>query len=133
MSDDWNERTIRRRIPGEPELVPHFTITALSRALVVRHADGTFSEKPVPCPHKGKYKRGSRLVCMECYKSGMDHLGIMARDPATEPKPEPATEPAKPPKLTRKELRALRRDNHIVASRLTPQEREHLKQLGLNL
>lgn len=33
--------------------------------------------------------RGSLCTCAVCHKSGVDHLPIMKRDPATDPKPEP--------------------------------------------
>lgn len=33
--------------------------------------------------------RGSLCTCAVCHKSGVDHLTIMKRDPATDPKPEP--------------------------------------------
>lgn len=54
-----------------------------------------------PCPPCngtgiGKIRKGSMLYCEVCSKSGMDHLPIMKRDPATDPKPEskaPATAP----------------------------------------
>jgi hypothetical protein len=133
MPGDWGERKRSGRLPGEPELVPHFPVQALSRVQVVRHADGTFGEKPVACPHKRRYRRGSRLVCMVCHASGMDHLGVMARSAATDPKPEQAPEPATPPELTRKEKRALQRDYKIREKELSPVERDYLRGLGVDL
>ena len=39
--------------------------------------------------------KGSLCTCSVCHKSGVDHLPIMKRDPATDPKPEPKA-PAPP-------------------------------------
>jgi hypothetical protein len=126
-------RERRRRLPGEPDLTPHFPIAAFSRVQIEHDGQGGWRETPVRCPHKRRYRKGTPFVCMVCHKSGMDHLGALQRHARSDPKPEQAPEakPAKP--LTRKELRALRRDYKLREATLTSQERDYLKGLGVAL
>lgn len=48
-----------------PDFVPLFPINAF--------------EPTSRCPHHGRIRRGSRLVCMCCHQSGLDHLPLPGR------------------------------------------------------
>jgi hypothetical protein len=109
----------RQRIPGEPDLVPLFPILYLTP-----RSD---------CPHGGPLRPGTRLTCMVCSRSGLDHLAALRRSPATDPKPEPKPEPPAPKKLTRKELRALQREWRPREATLSPEERSYLVAHGVAL
>lgn len=85
----------------EPQLVPLFPIPAFS--------------PESQCPHASRgIRRGSRLCCMVCHKSGLDHLGAFQRSPVDKDDEgrKKASDKAKSkaranePKLTRKEKRA---------------------------
>lgn len=109
----------RRRLPGEPDLTPLFPIVYLT--------------PKSKCPHKGPLRRGTQFVCMVCYRSGLDHLPALARRPATDPKPEGKPPPKAERKLTRKEIRALRREWQPRAAELAPEELGYLAAQGVVL
>jgi hypothetical protein len=109
----------RRRLPGEPDLVPLFPILYLTPKSA--------------CPHRGPLRHGTQFVCVICSRSGLDHLPALRRSPATEPKPEPKPEPKAAPKLTRREIRALKREWSPREAMLTPEERGYLRDHGVVL
>jgi hypothetical protein len=102
-------------VPG-PQLTPMFGSSGKALKLLkctdihpcrCFRANGVADRKCELCGGTGvaEIPKGSRLYCPVdgCDKSGMDHLPIMQRDPATDPKPEPknpapdaSSEPNKP-------------------------------------
>ena len=85
------------RWPGRypPKLVPFFPI-------------GPFAPGS-ECPHRGPIRRGSRLCCMVCSKSGMDDHPALKRNPKTDPRPEPKAVPRRAKSAPRTETRKERR------------------------
>lgn len=105
------------RVEG-PELVLMFGASSKPLALLTCHdvhpcgrckAKGYLDGSPCgKCRGTGlsDIPKGSLCTCAVCHKSGVDHLPIMKRDPATDPKPESkATTPAAAEPKTRKEKR----------------------------
>jgi hypothetical protein len=91
----------------EPRLVPLFPIGSFDRQRTRRdhrNEDGRSliveSSVPSPCGHKGRIRKGSRLVCMVCHQSGLDHRKALQRNPATDPKPDKKPAPPKAKQLT---------------------------------
>jgi hypothetical protein len=83
------DRIAAKRRP--PTLVPIFPVVAYDPSSV--------------CPHHGPIARESRLVCMICHQSGVDHYAVFDRDPATDPKPEKKPAPKTAGRETRRQRR----------------------------
>lgn len=87
------------RTPEGDELVPFFPLDS-------------FTPKS-PCPHRGPIRKGSRLCCMICHRSGVDkQWRKLWRSIVTDPKPEKKPAAPEPKKLTRKERRSLFKQHH---------------------
>ena len=89
------------RVRRGPRLVPLFPIMPFR----------PFNPGP-DCPHKGPIREGSILCCMVCHQSGMDGHRALQRDPRTDPKPEPKLPERPKPRLTRKERRKEKFQQH---------------------